>query len=461
MSEQQGHRTPSPEPSPVPATPQRSYDFLNPEILYALNDGVLPDSVYGDRADAVRKASATPQPAREGQGEIGELEKVEEATQEGHSEDSPAIDQEVTPAEDKPEETSSKHSDANSANDLDSEKGDSDDSDDENIPEPDINEVSMTKIPNIQLRPEKIDDLHVPKPRGDPRKYDFDVGNTNIPPYEFCYPLADELNGFDFKLVLRSDKSWRELSNYDPACEEEGAMIERLVEFEKLQRKTEEWEMQRQQRLASARHRARLGVASTIRTQTLKLVRENKKCTVDCVQPACVGDCPSKSDPAVLSCCLICGGNSCIGTCFGNMYESHSRAPRDAQEDKRSTATERQKAAAKPPTCNYLSHTNASMARLKFPPKWPPMTTRSREGRARSALGVHTRLEEEVSKLDLTADSEDLVHPRMRGRAGQQPGKSIFSQRRDSLTDSSRDTKLRNLRKRARSAKKRRPKTAL
>ncbi len=427
---------------PIQTDYPRNYDCLTPEIIYQLSEGTRPESVYGERPESTVDINA-----------------------DSDSDASPDDGNNV------------KHTDVSSTSGIGSDKdlnSDVEDTDDEeNAPEPNLEDIDMSKIPQINLRPEKIDSLHIPLPKGDRKKYDFDASFVEVPPYEFKSPISEQLQHFNFREASRSEKHWCVQAKYKPKSALELKLMDRLIEMERLQRKSEDIECGKRYRLQSARHRARSAVSRDTQRQTVKLVRDtSRKCTVDCVQMACVGDCPTKME-VESSLCLVCRKMNCVGNCSGDMYDPHSRSERDEVLDDKcrpKTAGVRPVRTAYTPTTPIRANgktLNSANSILNRPKSGHSRgSVRLRESRPQTVGGTSSKsnLEDDFDKLGLESQDEEdkAAKPKFRGRASVVPGKSYFSQRRNSLTDIAREIKMRALtKKRTKSAKKKRPKTAV
>ena len=72
------------------------------------------------------------------------------------------------------------------------------------------------KVPDLVLRPEKLDSLMVPDSSKGWRKYDFDAENVEIPDYEFADPLPDPFCEIDLRQVARLKWNWRDQTKSRP-----------------------------------------------------------------------------------------------------------------------------------------------------------------------------------------------------------------------------------------------------
>ena len=433
--------------------------------MYALSSGPKPESVYGDRSESA----------------LGRLTELEEEPKESTSDASSEHGKIGTPnAVAKLDGLSACNKHIGSADDL-SDRDTDIDSDEEDYPEPPVEEVNLNQLPNLSLRPEKMDALDIPVyARGDRRKYDFDATVVDYPACEFPYPLPECTESLNFAELCLSEKNWREQTTVRPEIPEEEYIIDRLIEFERLQAKTKEWESAKQDRIKATRQRQNKSkVYPTSRVQSAKTWRE-KTCCLDCMQQACVGDCPGKP-PSNSTACPVCHEKQCAGNCSQSVYESRSRSDWEEEKPKlrppprpKSCNSCQQRHTAKMINSNNLllgrpksGHATFSRGQNSFKPK----DMRPKSG---NELPKDLQNEFESMGLDQTAPDEDtsgdpVSRPgtagsvrRRAGRAGVLPGKSYFSQRRISLTDPQLQTakvKTTGIR-RVKSGRRRRPNTA-
>ena len=455
-------KTPSPAPSTCGddfistvsssyAPTKSQYDTLTPSIAYELSGGQQPESVYGDRPLSVLESTKE------------ELQSPRTSSRE--SLDGSASDSELAVSADDKEAPSVKpphDDDMSSTSGIGTDKGESDDdSDDENIPEPKLDEVEMSNVPSLNLRPEQVDNLNILiYPKGDRRKYDFDIENVMIPDYEFAHPLSEDTRDIDLTAVAKDGSDWRDFAEQEPEDEVECKILDRLVELEKLRKQTIEQEKQRREQARIARERAqarsRLGGG---RVQCARVWRE-KKCCKDCLQVCCVGDCNEHRKYSDTT-CLQCEENHKTGSCMENVYDVRSRGQEVEEEQRPKTATT---AKSRPNSCtscrktNNAKYINANNIVLGRPKSGNATfargqsSTKPKDLRSTSAVFTSSVLEKDFEKLGLEPtkpdpnkeEKEEVERPNtacsdrqrhFRGRVGVVPGKSYFSQRRLSLTD--------------------------
>ena len=330
-----------------------------------------------------------------------------------------------------------------------------------------------------------MDAIYVPWARGDQRKYDFDASHVDTPPFEFKLPLSDGMNSLNLKELSRTERSWVTMVTAKPEDARESAIVTRLIQMEKLQRKTvdveREWRLNRyrRNRVRSAGGQGQIGVTTR--------GRQDMTCCPDCIQIACVGDCPSKNVPPGF--CTGCNEKHCKGDCHVSVYEKRTRLESNDLDDEnkgqkvirtKSCASCQQRHNAKLINGNNVINGQPKSAYATF--SRGQSSVRPKDLRPRSVTdGTYADLESELERLGLVSSDREVSDNtgkqerpqtagtingsrRPRGRAAIIPGKSFFSQRRNSLTDLSKEERIKSAvaasRRRIRSAKKKRPKTA-
>ena len=180
------------------------------------------------------------------------------------------------------------------------------------------------KAPKLQLRPEKIDNVYVPEDKRDMRRFDFDAEKLDVPVYEFECPVPEPFTRINFKYHARENTDWRsqQLSlDPDPIDDTLSAIFDRLADLSRKEVDTEDWE---DRRLTSARKRHHKSSGSRPASSGCS---RDKRCCNNCLQPACVGDCPLKRHPSNV--CDKCHQALCTGKCTETKYEQHMRQPRE------------------------------------------------------------------------------------------------------------------------------------
>lgn len=306
-----------------------------------------------------------------------------------------------------------------------------------------------------------------------------------IPTYEFSKVLSEDMSHLDLREIATAqgnkDNNWRDYTDRKPT-DEEAQIIDRLVELERLQVKTEEWEDARREKLfRMARLRdAKSKIGSTMRHQSAKL--KERKCCADCLQLCCIGDC-NVSGFKNHSLCRTCEDNHPPGSCSENIYTNRTRSERVSLEDD----PPKQYPKPRPKSCHSCQRlTSAKLINanniILGRPKSSNLTFTRGQNNARqpsktaSLTQITPEIEKELLKLGINPQSVIKVDPPLapveserpstacstttRGRAGLVPGKSYFSQRRTSLTDIAKSTKRVKSAVGNRTGRSRRPKTA-
>ena len=228
---------------------------------------------------------------------------------------------------------SSSSSSSSSSTTSSCESDSEDDTEDERVPEPTLEEVQLNKMPHLQLRPEQLDAVDMPTlPRGDRRKYDFDVKLIDpAPEYLYPDPLTFGQTTVNLAELESNELNWRTTVKRH-VNRETGEWLDRLQQIQHLQRRTAEVEETKARcRSGGGRSRRVQGGSSSSRAPSTggsgKLA-----CCADCLQVACVGDCPGKQSlPA--GACLLCREEGCDGHCAENVYNAHSRQEPRVEDD--------------------------------------------------------------------------------------------------------------------------------
>lgn len=249
-------------------------------------------------------------------------------------------------------------------------------------------------------------------------------------------------------------------------------MIKRCLELEKLQLATEKIEdsrssktkqFSRQRTSALSLSKPRAQSARMSRAQSARGARASTKCTPDCTQVACVGDCPEK---ASIVPCSTCNKRSCYGSCAPTPYSSHSRLPSEAIDNSKNKPP-------RPTSCKSCSkETNPSKKiNTQQTQLGRPKSSHSTYSQAKKSV-VRQSLELKPSNPQLDLDLTMVIMDRpntapefglrssrcRRGRETVAPHKSYHSQRRTSLSANTirpvYGVTLNSPKRRARSAKK-------
>lgn len=189
----------------------------------------------------------------------------------------------------------------------------------------------------------------------------------------------------------------------------------------------------------------RISSASVLRGQNggNKPGRMSSQCTQDCVQLACVGDCPDKMHSSLT--CSKCNKKCCNGTCNSTPYSNHSRLSNDL--DSKANIKVKANRSQRPKSCSSCSMTNNPAREINARhvslgrPKSSHFTySRAKKSSKRAAELKKTLVELSVNSDQLDDNQTSLHVPRARsarvrrGRDTVAPHKSYHSQRRISLT---------------------------
>ncbi|XP_048254806.1 uncharacterized protein LOC125381653 isoform X2 [Haliotis rufescens] len=325
---------------------------------------------------------------------------------------------------------------------IDSPNSDNHDSSSDSDSEPEPPVDSNRPVPQLQLRPEKLDAIYVPEDRRDRRRFDFDAEHVDIPAYEFETTLPEPFGRLDLKVIARQKYDWRDILSVRPMAKAVETILDRLVDIEKLQSETVEWETKRlrqrtKQRVPSAKSR-------------------DRRCCNNCLQPACVGDCPEKAlQPNT---CTLCRQQLCTGSCHDNRYEAYMRQVHQEEQIESILSNPVPRICI---TCQKKHNAkliNANNAILRRPKSGNTTYSRGRGSvkprdlRPRSVTDVTSEIIKDIEKLGVEplqpGRPNTGKYQRPRSRNSLLPGKSYFSNRKDSLTEleKARKRKLRSLR---------------
>ncbi|XP_060553511.1 uncharacterized protein LOC132714629 isoform X3 [Ruditapes philippinarum] len=336
-------------------------------------------------------------------------------------------------------------------------------SDEDSDFEPEIDEDIV--IPELNLRPEKLDAIYKPEPKRGWRQYDFDMSNIDIPPYEFQSPFPEDLEGLDLRQMAKLKWNWRHhVKSKAPRESDLEGVLDRLVEFEKLQADTIEWENKRAAQIKKALPRRNNSSKSL---QSL-LKDKEKRCDSDCLQATCFGDCPEKimTRPT----CENCRQAYCTGTCKDLKYEQRMRQARMEEERPvtpkppfpRACTSCQKRHNAKFINANNLILGSQRLNNTTF--SRGISSQKPRDMRPKTPNSLPKEVLKEFEKMNIDASlpprpNTTLAINRPRSRSSMFPGKSFNSQRKNSLTDLDKVGTVKK--KRTKSAVKgKRPKTA-
>ncbi|PVD20530.1 hypothetical protein C0Q70_18686 [Pomacea canaliculata] len=448
-------RLPRPPSSPRPDTPfvtPGNHDTLTPRVLsQLLVDDFRPSSAaYGDRVitRAERKCSARGDKQR-GSDDASTTSGVESDSGEAQGNDSD-IDKK----------------------DDDDDEGDSSDSDAEGF-EPSLDDARR-QIPSaqniFQLRPEKLDAIYIPQDKRDMRRFDFDAGNVELPPYEFKSPVPDSLENVNLRLCAKDGVSWREQVSPGLVAslpQNVVGMVNRLVELEKYQLVTQEWEA----RKLRQQNKRQLSSSGGGQNRATSARVRDKRCCGLCLQAACVGDCPEKHlNVSGGGRCDRCFQLLCPGSCQDTKYEQRMRLTRSGSgildlSDNPPPLPPRPVSLG----CHSCQQRhNAKLINANNILLGRPKSSNSTYSRGKASASPHDLRPLSAASLNasLLKDFERMgIEPqqvatiakrppsRLRSRNGLVPGKSLRSNRRESLTEASHNRKRKFVFRRPRTAR--------
>ncbi|KAK3608066.1 hypothetical protein CHS0354_031054 [Potamilus streckersoni] len=390
------------------------FDTLSPFVLADLvTDGESPDSGYSKDTETARV-----------------IEKVDSRT-EGVADDV---------------STTSGIESSNSSDDSSSEE----DEDSDFEPEVDPNR----EIPDLNLRPEKLDKLYIPEPNKGWRKFDFDMDIVDLPPYDFKNPFPEELADIDLRQIAKTKGN---LSQYRPSSKDTplDSIFDRLIEMERYQMETEEWENKKSRQAQTKKKSA--NTATKIK---------DKRCCNLCLQPTCFGDCPEKV--AQSNTCENCRQIFCTGTCKCLKYDQRMRLPREKEER---PLTPKHLYPYACPTCQrkhtakYINANNLILGVSKVNNATfskGQNSLRPKDMRPKSETSFNVDMLQEFEKLGIIPTQppprpHTSFSRRPKSRNSMLMGKSINSQRKDSLTE---PEKVLNIKRKRSKLRQKRPKTA-
>lgn len=318
--------------------------------------------------------------------------------------------------------------------------------------------IADVNIPELNLRPEKLDAIYVPEPKRGWRQFDFDMSNIDVPPYHFKSPFPDYLDDIDLKQMAKQKWNWRHhlKQRTGPRPSDLEGMLDRLVELEKLQMDTVAWEQKRTMQMRKSASR-RAGSAKI----------KDRRCCSQCLQATCCGDCPEKLVQS--NTCDFCRQSLCTGTCKEVTYDQRMRQSR--LEDERPITPKIPFPRAcntcqKKNTSKYINANNLILGQPRFNNATfsrGQNAYKVRDLRPKSETGFSQDVVKEFEKLGLettqpSRPSTAMSVTRPRSRNSLYPGKSFNSQRKNSITETDKPSVLRK--RRSKSARNVRPKTA-
>ncbi|XP_019628947.1 PREDICTED: uncharacterized protein LOC109473512 [Branchiostoma belcheri] len=318
-------------------------------------------------------------------------------------------------------------------------------------------------IPDLQLKPDSVELEDIERFFDDYDSDDSKEGESGVFPFPDFLPKP--FNEWDLQeLALLSNKNWKDAVRVKPKGQYLD-IIERLMEFERLQLQTIQWEMEKSR--PSSRAASRSG-ASRERTAALAKPKagQGKPCHPDCVQPMCAGNCVQKRVPSGRL-CIHCRQRYCTGTCKEHCYDSHQRQPPREEDNKGSPSRITRPKSCTP--CHSKQRSNATVINENNAVLGRPKSSNTTFSRGQSSvpskpIREHTygskSKSNDAHKHDKTAARPPTGRRTPGGREKVMPGKSFSSQRRHSLTDLTATTRDKQSTNGNGTAKRKRPKTA-
>lgn len=295
---------------------------------------------------------------------------------------------------------------------------------------------SHRDIPQMSLRPEKWDDIYSPPTRNDPRRFDFDAETVDLPAYEFAEPLPDYCAGLDLQAVTSPPNPLSMVTKEAGGDRLLIQLIKRLADMEKHQTETVQAENKRKDKLRHGISRPK-----QVKTPTFSGNVRDRSCSSECLQTACTGNCPCKRNQ-----CDRCGHHGDTVTLSGSVEVTYDLCKRQNQSPPEyNQALERPH---RPRSCNsckkahiakYINANNVILGRPRSSNSTYSSaqgSQRSKDLRANDSSQLSSTVVSEFERLGMKsnkpADCKSSLRPK--GRNAILPGKSFFSQRRESLT---------------------------
>ncbi|XP_064611541.1 uncharacterized protein LOC135475547 [Liolophura sinensis] len=291
-------------------------------------------------------------------------------------------------------------------------------------------------IAQMTLRPEKWDDIYNPPTRNDPRRFDFDAETIDLPEYEFADPLPDYCAGLDLLAVNSPQNPLNMVAKETGDSRLLIHLIKRLADMEKYQTETVQAENKRKEKLRQSIARPKL-----VKTPTFSGNVRDRSCSSECLQIACTGNCPCKRNQSDR-----CGHHGDTVIHAGSVDVEYDLCMRQNQSPPESSKVPERPCWSQ--SCNsckkghmakYINANNVILGR----PRSGNSTYSSGQGtrklkdlRTKDSSQLTSGVVSEFEKLGMKTNKPPYCKSRIRpkGRNAISPGKSFFSQRRESLT---------------------------
>jgi len=282
---------------------------------------------------------------------------------------------------------------------------------------------------NWTLRPEQLDNFALLEGRKDRTRYDFDASTASQPRYEFSNPFSTVLMNVDLRALAERDAT---LDIQKTVDRDQATCLTKCLELEKLQLACER---QEEARTRNSKQFARQRVSSTALSRArAQSARSARRCTPDCVQVVCVGDCPEKANSEP---CMICRKKTCNGSCTLTPYDAHIRGKTEPVIKARPSRPKSCNLCTKDSTTRQINASQLALGRPKSSNSTYSYTRRSqRQTLSIRSTNLSADLSENMSTVTIrgTRTPPRIRSARMRGRDSVAPHKAYHSQRRISLT---------------------------
>ncbi|XP_070575834.1 uncharacterized protein [Ptychodera flava] len=291
---------------------------------------------------------------------------------------------------------------------------------------------------------------------------DFNESSVEEPEEEYSEPLSKPFCNMDLLYLACLEEDWKEVLETKPEGDEETYM-ERLVELERLQWVTVNWEYDKlRSGKKSQRHR---NGNDRVQSAGPGARPKSRNCVDDCMQPACAGDCPSKRVMSAKG-CYHCRKRTCNGSCTEYGYQHFIRSPRtDSDDEIQKRPKSCQSCTRKSTRANTINANNTILGRPKsLYATFSTSELYSTDPKPISAGAIQSANQVIITPRPSTAPSgrsrpSTGKSSRPKGRDSVNIGKSFTSQRKNSITKPV-SVNIVTANSRVKSAKKRRPRTA-
>lgn len=270
-----------------------------------------------------------------------------------------------------------------------------------------------------------------------------------MPEYAFSDALSEESMSLDLVSLSRDRQDWRTITDIRPKDPVEELIVDRLIEMIRLERETMEMENNGDKiplrSAISRQQRERFPLPPPTPNNTPP---SNRRCSAECLQPACIGDCPTKLryDSTV---CQLCLENHLVNSCLENAYVSRCRSTtRESRILEESSGIMEES--------EIQGEDFYSIEKLRGLRAQVQSKSSAKDKLETSVPSTHRRISSNYSVLDDIrvvgtrhyisggTSSQDVSRPGSRGRYGILPGKAYHSQRKISLTERPKSMRLKS-----------------